>query len=109
MKQSQSPHESRDRAVQARPLARRVRIAVNLAERRICGEAAVRSPAVAEGLALAGRRACRLIDPTRTALPAGSAQRGNMDPEDPRAAEYMSLMQSGMQRTQRLQKLLDER
>jgi len=40
---------------------------------------------------------------------AGSAQRGNMDPEDPRAAEYVSLMQSGVQRTQRLQKLLDER
>ena len=47
--------------VHAALLARRVRDAVDATERCICGEDAVTSAAVAEGLALAGRRAARRI------------------------------------------------
>jgi len=43
-------------------IARSGRRAVNAMERRICGDAAVHSVAMAEGLALAGRRAAKLLD-----------------------------------------------
>ena len=43
-------------------VARRVRDAVDATERLICGADAVCSASVAEGLALAGRRAARLLE-----------------------------------------------
>ena len=43
-------------------IARSGRRAVNTVEREICGDAAVHSVAMAEGLALAGRRAAKLLD-----------------------------------------------
>ena len=43
-------------------IARSGRRAVNTMEREICGDAAVHSVAMAEGLALAGRRAAKLLD-----------------------------------------------
>ena len=43
-------------------IARSGRRAVNAMERKICGDAAVHSVAMAEGLALAGRRAAKLLD-----------------------------------------------
>ena len=43
------------------PIARRVREAIDATEEMICGDGAVLSAAVAEGLALAGCRASRLF------------------------------------------------
>ena len=52
-----------------RLLARQIREAVNAAEREICGTGAVRSAAVADGLAWTGRRAARLNDDRSDATP----------------------------------------
>ena len=43
--------------------------AVNATERMLCGEGAVPSPAVAEGLAISGQRAATLIDPDHDPVP----------------------------------------
>ncbi len=50
-------------SVDSRPLVRQVWQAVNAAETEICGEAAVDSCSVAEGLAVAGSRAACRIEP----------------------------------------------
>ena len=67
-----NPRPSSEPANSEPVLARRVWVAVNAAERRICGDAAVQSRAMAEGLALAGRRAARLIDPSRVETSPGA-------------------------------------
>jgi ferredoxin len=64
---------SRGREATGEFLARRVRDAVDAAERRICGDAAVGSAAVAEGLAWAGRRTARLLGAGRDETPASGA------------------------------------
>jgi len=46
--------------------------AVNVTERAICGSGAVRRPAIAEGLSLAGRRAATVLDPALSGRPAAS-------------------------------------
>ena len=73
MKPLSSKVSSESLATVGLPFARPVWAAVNEAERRICGDAAVPSRSVAEGLALAGRRAARLIQPSRDEAASGAA------------------------------------
>jgi len=54
-----------------KPLARPLWVAINAAERLICGDGAVRSRSVTEGLALAGRRAARALESAEESVRSG--------------------------------------
>ena len=58
------------------PVARSGRSAIDLAERLLCGDGAVRTASIAEGLALSGRRAASLLEGSAGSTPAAGPVSG---------------------------------